>query len=172
MRPTSRDDRFPQAYRRAPIQGDQKEFASILIAPPVGPIEIAKLRTQPFGSKRAPSNWPRVTNFAKWCLLKVFRIVISVYVDDVFLIEPAGTIQSAFRTIKIVCGLFGFAPAHSKWEIPAYRLTLLGADIDIDSDILTARLPDRKRCEILNELRQILTKWTLTPEPAAKSAAG
>ena len=43
---------FAHAYKHVPIQEDQKEFATILLAPPSGPLKVATLRTQPFGSKR------------------------------------------------------------------------------------------------------------------------
>ena len=159
---------FAHAYKHVPIHEDQKEFATILLAPPAGPLKVATLRTQPFGSKRAPANWSRVTNFAKWLLLKVFRIVISVYVDDIFLIETAGTVNSAFQTIKSVCNLLGFVLEDAKEQPPSSKLVLLGAEVSIFDEIVTARLPERKRCEILNELRQFIAKKSVTPAQAAK----
>ena len=94
--------------------------------------------------------------------------MISVYVDDIFVIETAGTIDSAFRTIKSVCLLLGFVLEETKEQPPTKRPTLLGAEIEISEGTIIARLPDRKKSEILNELRQILAKGTLTPAQAAK----
>ena len=159
---------FSHAYKHVPIQENQKEFATIVVAPPAGPLKIATLRTQPFGSKRAPANWPRVKNFIKWVLLTLFRIVISVYVGDIFLIETSETIDSAFTTVKMVCNQLGFVLEDSKEQTPPRSLNLLCADIMISDDTITARLPERKRNELLNELRQVLTKGTLTPAQAAK----
>ena len=159
---------FSHAYKHVPIQENQKEFATIVVAPPAGSLKIATLRTQPFGSKRAPANWSRVTNFVKWLLLVVFRIVISVYVDDIFLIEPSETIDSAFGTVKTVCKRLGFVLEDAKEQLPSINLNLLGAEILISEDVITARLPERKKAELLNELRQVLSKGTLTPAQAAK----
>ena len=159
---------FSHAYKHIPIQENQKEFATIVIAPPAGALKIATLRTHPFGSKRAPANWPRVTNFIKWALLVVFRIVISVYVGDIFLTETSETIESAFVTVKTVCNRLGFVLEDAKEQPPSSSLNLLGADILISDDVITARLPERKRTELLNELRQVLSKGTLAPAQAAK----
>ena len=159
---------FPHAYKHVPIQENQKEFATIAIAPPAGSLGIATLRTQPFGSKRAPANWPRVANFAKWLLLVVFRIVISVYVDDIFLIEPSETIDSAFGTVEMVCKRLGFVLEGAKEQLPSTNLNLIGADILIPDDVITARLPERKKAELLNKLKQVLAKGTLAPAQAAK----
>ena len=60
------------AYKHVPLHADQREFATIILAPPSGCLKAASLRTQPFGSKRAPSNWARVAMFLKWAML-VFR---------------------------------------------------------------------------------------------------
>ena len=74
---------FAHAYKHVPILEGRVEFATILAAPPAGTLKVSALRAQPFGSKRAPSNRPRATNFIKWLMLTVFRIVISVCVEDV-----------------------------------------------------------------------------------------
>ena len=71
---------FRTCLQAAPIQEDQKEFATILLAPPPGPLKVATLRTQPFGSRRAPTNWPRATLLPKWIMSTIFRVVISEYV--------------------------------------------------------------------------------------------
>ena len=106
---------FPRAYKNVPNLEDQREFASILIAPPAGSLKVATLRAQPFGSRRAPANWSRVTNFAKWILLELFGIAISVYAGDIFILEPAGATQSAVVVAKIVREAFGF-PLEMKKE--------------------------------------------------------
>ena len=45
---------YRRAYKNLPIGRDQAEFASILLAPPPGPLMVAKLQALPFGSHRAP----------------------------------------------------------------------------------------------------------------------
>ena len=97
-----------RAYKHVPIQEDQKEVATALLAPPAGPLKIATLRTQPFGSRRAPTNWSRVTMLLKWIMSTVFHIVISVYVGYVSFVETAEAIQSAVEIFKSVCATLGF----------------------------------------------------------------
>ena len=73
---------FSHAYKNVPILDAQKDFASIILADPQGAPFVATLRSQPFGSRRAPSNWARVTQFLKWLLLKFFDVPVAVFVDD------------------------------------------------------------------------------------------
>ena len=54
---------FKHAYANIPLPEHQRELATIILSPPEGPPMKALLRTQPFGAKRAPSNWARVTAF-------------------------------------------------------------------------------------------------------------
>ena len=101
-------------------------------------------------------------------MLTLFGVVISVYVDDVFIAEPAETINSAFRVFRILRGLLGFQPEDSKEQRPTKTPSLLGAEITITFKWLTARLPDRKRKDLVNELKQCLVNGQLTPAQAAK----
>ena len=159
---------FAHAYKHVPILEDHRQFATILLAPPQGDLKAACLRTQPFGSKRAPTNWPRVTLFLKWLMLTVFNVVINVYVDDVFIVETAETINNAFLVFKAVCELLGFQLEVSKQQEPTKTPNLLGAEITLTQRWITARLPGRKRKDLINELKQALSNGTLTPAQAAK----
>ena len=98
---------FAHAYKHVPILASQLEFATILVAPPDGPVCSATLRTQPFGSRRAPANWARVTQFLKWCLEQLCGIVLAVYVDDCHATEPKTTAGSALDTILQLCEILG-----------------------------------------------------------------
>ena len=53
------------------------------------------MRTHPFGSARAPSNWGRVTHFDQFVLRKIFGLVAFVYVDEAALVGPFRTANSA-----------------------------------------------------------------------------
>ena len=75
----------------------QGYFASIIFAQPEGEPLVASLRTRPFGSSRAPANWARVTEFAKFALVKIFGAYLRVFVDDCFACEPSETAKSAFE---------------------------------------------------------------------------
>ena len=113
---------FAHAYKHIPILEDQREFATILLAPPTGPLKAATLRTQPFGARRAPTNWPRVTLFLKWAMLVFSGTAISIYVDDVFVVEPAETIESACRGFRELCAILGFQSGGAQNN--NYRLRL------------------------------------------------
>ena len=159
---------FPRAYKHSTITEDRKESAAILADPPSGALKVATLRTQPFDSKRAPPNWARVTNFIKRMLLTVFRIAILVYAGDIFIIETTETIESVFDIAKFVLQAIRFALWEIKEQIPPSRLTLLGPEVQISDETITARLPDRGKRELLNELNQIPTKGAPTPAQSAK----
>ena len=97
---------FKHAYKNIPIPNDQHELATIILAPLAGPPMKALLRTQPFGAKRAPANWARVTAFLRWLAARLFGIALFVYVDDCFTVEPVSTINSAFWAVKELFALF------------------------------------------------------------------
>ena len=159
---------FAHAYKHVPILDDQEEFATIILAGPDWKVKAATLRTHPFRSRRAPANWSMVTLFLKWVMANLFGVVIAVYVDDVFIIEPKATISAAFECFKCACEILGFQLYVSKEQAPTETPSLLGADVSILSKWITARLPERKRKDLINELNQTLQNGTLTPAQAAK----
>ena len=159
---------FAHAYKHVPILEDRREFATIILAPPQGALEIATLRTQPFGSKRDPTNRHRATLLLNWVMLSLLGLVIGIYVDDVFIIETAGAIHSAYHSFKAVCAILGFQLGTSKQQDPSKTPTLLGAEIAITRKRITARSPERKRKDLANELKQCLPDGHLTPAQAAK----
>ena len=71
---------FAHAYKHAPLLQSQEKFAHIVFAQPEGEPLADALRTQPFGSRRAPANWARVTQFIKFVVGKLFGIILLVYV--------------------------------------------------------------------------------------------
>ena len=99
----------------------------------------------------------------KWITATLFHTVIMVYVEDVFIVETAETIQSAIEIFKIVCETLGFELEKEKEQAPTTKLSLQGAEITIFENHLNATLPTRKANDLINELRQILTKNSLTP---------
>ena len=138
------------------------------MADPNGVPHYATLRTQPFGSRRAPSNWARVTQFLKWALSKFFGITIAVFVDDVHASEPLSTCDSAFRTVKALCALLGLVLDPLKETAPTCSLNLLGAFISVHSGYVDASLPERRRDELRNDVQTVLKNNRLTPALAAK----
>ena len=63
---------FSHAYKHARLTETQKEFATIISKSPEGDVLSAALRAQPFGSRRSPANWARVTAFVKFTLSILF----------------------------------------------------------------------------------------------------
>ena len=45
---------FRHAYKNAGIPRDVGKFSTVLLGPPAGPLVVSQIRTQPFGSTRAP----------------------------------------------------------------------------------------------------------------------
>ena len=159
---------FAHAYKHVPMEVSQREFATIVFADTRGTPHYATLKTQPFGSRRAPANWGRVTAFTKWVMSRLFACTVRVFVDGCFVTEPDATIWSAYEALNTVCDLLGLTLEPSKTTPPTDRLLLLGADIHIKISEITATLPDRKRTDIVTELRKILERNNLTPAEAAK----
>ena len=63
---------FPHAYKTVGAPASQARFGTIVLAPPTGPPHTAQLRTQSFGSARAPANWGMVTTFIQHVLARLF----------------------------------------------------------------------------------------------------
>ena len=87
---------FAHAYKHIGIPQGQEIFATHLLEPHSGSLMGTKLRTQPIGSARAPSNWRRVANFLKWPLALVSRANLYIYADDSFMVENAEAVKSAY----------------------------------------------------------------------------
>ena len=159
---------FAHAYKHIGIPKSQRDFATIILTPPGGPVHYAKLHTQPFGSSRAPANWGRVTHFLQEVMLNMFDVVVFIYVDDCFIVEPHDTLQSAWDAFHTVCQMLGLSLEPAKGQPPARKLHLLGADIALTAEGIHASFPDRKRHDLLNDLKQVLKYNQLNPAQAAK----
>ena len=128
----------------------------------------ATLRTQPFGSRRAPANWARAAQFPEWCLEQLCGIVLAVYVDDCCATEPKTTAGPALSAILAMCQIFGLFAEQSKTATPTTQLKLLGASISIfDTHIATALAADKRDALVL-DIRNFLRTNRLTPAQAAK----
>ena len=87
---------------------------------------MAHLNTQPFGSRRAPANWGRLTQFVAFVLTKIYRIWVGLYADDVFCVEPEGTIAPAKSAIKSLREVLGMGIDPDKEVGPAVSDIPLG----------------------------------------------
>ena len=159
---------FAHAYKQVGILPSQLDFATIVLPDHSGTPMVASLRTQPFGSSRAPANWARVTNFVQFVLLKLCNVWLGIYVDDCFCVEPEHTIESASNCIKAVCALLGLQLEPSKEQLPSDCIALLGATIQITRTSITASLPEKKRRDYVAMLRGALARNSLSPAAAAR----
>lgn len=98
----------------------------------------------------------------------MFGVAISVYVDDVLIVELAAADFAASQSFKLACALLGFQHEHTRQQDPTKTPSLLGADITFTQNWITASLPDRKRKALVNELKQILSNGHLSPAQVAK----
>ena len=157
---------FCHAYKTLGIPEDHGLYSSILLGPPAGPLMVTRLKTQPFGSTRAPANWGRVTRLIQWILLTCFGIFLPIYVDDCFLIEPAETARSAYLCANVLINLCGFQ--MGKFSPPAPKILLLGAEVTIAHDFAAASLPQKRRGALITDIQNILFTNKLSPGQAAK----
>ena len=118
---------FANAYKLLPLLGGHQDFATIALEDPEGSVCQATLKTQPFGSRRAPANWGSLTAFAKWIALHLFDCVVRIFADDCFVVEPEATIFSAFASLLSARGLLGLEISATKTIMPTADLLLLGA---------------------------------------------
>ena len=159
---------YKHAYKNIAVDRDHTEFAHILIAPPTGPLMVSQVHSLPLGPRRSPSNWPRITSFVKFVLDKIFRVSTSVYVDDCFVVEPCQTIASALSPINAINAAIQLALGHSKANTPNEKIELLGSEIELGDERITACLPGRRRNALAHCVRHILQRNRLTPANAAK----
>ena len=143
---------FCHAYKNVGIAPGQEEFSSVLLRPPSGPLLVAQLRAQPFGSSRAPANWGRVTALLKWIFLRLFGIVLAVFVDDCYLVEPSLAVECAYFCVCEVIRICGFDLDPAKACVPSQSILLLGALISFSEDCISAAPPDSRRDALIAEL--------------------
>ena len=159
---------FAHAYKHVGIDTAQDFFSYIALVDKTGSPFYAKLNTQPFGSRRAPSNWARVTNFFEFALRRLFKIWLGVYVDDCFTIETERTAANALRVIKDFASILGLELAPNKQVGPIVSAQLLGARISLLPDRMKAEISDSRAAELVLSLREVLLSNKLSPASAAK----
>ena len=156
---------FRHAYKNVGVPRDGGKFPTALLGPPTGPLLVAQLKTQPFGSTRAPANWGRVARLIQWALLAFFGIYLPIYVDDCIIVETADAPQSAYLCANLFIRMCGFA--LDKFAPPSQSLLLLGARVSISSDFAAASLPITRRGALISGINGISEPGRLTPGMAA-----
>ena len=84
---------YINAYKNIPARRGHIEFASISIANPGGELVVCQLHAIPFGSRRSPGKWGRMTGFAQWDLLEIGNVYLAVFVGDCFTGAPEGKFE-------------------------------------------------------------------------------
>ena len=159
---------FAHAYKQVAVDAARADFATIVLSNYEGVPHVATLKTQSFGPRRAPANWGRVAAFLKFALERLFSIWVAIFVDDVFSAVPKPLDGQSFRVVKEVCGIFGFLLSPSKEQPPAPSILLLGAQVSITSEGVTATFPGSKAADYRSMLMNVLSTKKLSPAAAAK----
>ena len=159
---------FPHAYKQVGVAHSQLDFAMVVLCDRHGVPHVATLKTQPFGSSRAPANWARVTAFLQFVLRALFWIWLGVYVDDCYAVEPAELVDSAFVAVKELCEILGLSLSDGKEVPPRRSMQLLGAHVTLEAGRVLASLPERKLAEYRGVLLGALRQDRLSPAAAAK----
>ena len=160
---------FSNAYKTIGLRETSYEAAVVCVANPVTKVpHKAQILAQPFGSRRAPANWGRVVSFIQFVALRLFRLSVGSFVDDVYCSEPASTISSGFWVFKRLYQLLGFPTSDRKDQPPTREFVLLGALIAIeDSSIRASIRPDRVN-KLRSTIAQALQTCCLSPAAARK----
>ena len=159
---------FANAYKHVGVASDQLEFATVALCNPSGVPMMATLRTQPFGSTRAPANWARITAFVQFVLRKLFQVWMGVFVDDCYAIDPDNTAASAFCVMRELCALIGMSLSPDKEQPPCVNISLLGAPIRIGRTEVTSQLTKRKLDDYIAHLKNVIRRDQLSPAASAK----
>ena len=99
------------------------------------------------------TDFTALADAAQWLIKEAGVEQVIHYLDDYFFVEspqrPATALGTAIRTLSDL----GIPLAPEKVEGPSTKLTFLG--IELDSDLMTARLPEDK----LERLKDVLAAW-------------
>ena len=115
----------------------------------------------PFGARKAPSHFHRLSQAIGRCLRKRGFNGVVVYIDDFLIVAP--TYEECNKALDCLINLvrrLGFAISWSKVQGPTQRITFLG--LDIDTFDCTLSLRTEKLLKIREELRQFSEKTRAT----------
>ena len=163
------------SYRRlyprlkTPRVDDSPSFcAHIEILPPPTGIPIcARLIAQPFGGARSiklGQNY-RLSEFS----LRIFPcLMLGIYVDDCYPIEPHDTVQIAPETIRRYADLLRLLLAPGSKVGPTVPGLLIGSNITPTKASIRAEMPPKRPIAISGEIRVFRRPNVLTSDQSAK----
>ena len=115
--------------------------------------------TLSMGSRSSARCCQRVTNAIVYIYTKWGYFAIN-YLDDIGGAEQEHKADEAFAILRKLLVDFGLAEARNKSCAPAHVMVFLG--IEVNSILLTLRIPEGKLCEILNLLESWESKVVAT----------
>ena len=95
-------------------------------------------------------------------------VLLGVFVDDRYCVEPQDTIASALWVTREICSLLGLELEHSKEQPPAPSIAILGAFVQVGEGLLTASITAKRTEDYCASLKGILHRGNLSPAAAAK----
>ena len=159
---------FAHAYKNAGVAQDQLEFATAVLSDHEGNPTMATLRTQPFGSRRAPANWARVATFLRFVSRGIFGAWLGNFVGDCYCVGPRYTVASSLWVLRELCTLLGIELSHSKEQSPTSTMGILGETIRVGREEVTSELTPQRCSDYLTLRRNVIRKNNLPPAADAK----
>ena len=160
---------FAHAYKNLGVDTASADVSSIVVwNPRERRTYIARMRTQPFGSSRAPASWGRVVSLLQRAVTQLLLTPILLYVDDVFSAEPSRTAWSAFTCTKKFFAMCGFDTSDHKDQVPAPSIDLLGARVEFIPRGMKCSITPVRQANLLATLCDILHRASLKPSAASR----
>ena len=160
---------FSNEYKTIGLDEASREVSHICLANPTNErVYKARILAQPFGSRRAPSNWGRVVTVLQFVSGEALHVSTGAFVDDVFCVESCRLAVSGFWAFKQLCGLVGFPTSKRKDQPPSTGMVLLGADVSLRDNRVQAKAREERIGRITESIRTALDSGVLTPASASK----
>ena len=160
---------FPNACKAIPVRPRSDDVANVVFANPGdGKAYRARVLVRPFGSCSAPENWGRLITCVQELAMRLFRLHLGAYVDDVFTGEPSTYALSGFVAFKKIARLLGLPTADREDQRPAETIRVLGAVATVSSNSLTVCADEKRKYDNVEPTDEASASGMLTPAGAGK----
>jgi len=109
----------------------------------------------PFGAVGAVYAWDGLAAAVCGILAELFHVPVIRYVDDLFLVVPAGLDQVAHRCVHLCIRLLGLALDQPKSPLPSDRGVLLGVSVTFADDEVIFEVEPAKVRFWLSQLEEL-----------------
>lgn len=120
-----------------------------------------------FGSAASMQSYCRVSRFIQHVARKVFKLPLTGYIDDYWLLDRADCVPSARHLVSVLFESLGFQVESSKDQCGS-DLILLGARFQFSGSNIRISIPELKKIALCEQLQEILDRGTLSPAEAGK----